>query len=79
MSATWNERPITGDFVTRPVGGEPGSPGSFRWTRIRSVDRMPPFLTTLASGSDHWGFLSSHGSLTAGVTDDVSPRAETSR
>lgn len=63
---TTNSRPIAGDFVTSDVAGAPDGPGAFRWARIRSADRMAPFLTTLASGSDHWGFISSRGALTAG-------------
>ena len=61
-----NRRTITGDFVTRDAGGSPEGAAAFRWARIRSADRMAPFLTTLASGSDHWGFISSRGALTAG-------------
>jgi hypothetical protein len=34
--------------------------------RIDDVDRMAPFLTTVASDSDHWLFASSTGGLTAG-------------
>lgn len=34
--------------------------------RIEGVDRMPPFLVTVVSDSDHWMFLSSTGALTAG-------------
>ena len=63
---TTNSRPIAGDFVTSDVAGAPDGPGALRWARIRSADRMAPFLTTLASGSDHWGFISSRGALTAG-------------
>ena len=63
---TNNSRPIAGDFVSGDCSGEAGGAGAFRWARIRSVDRMAPFLTTLASGSDHWGFVSSRGALTAG-------------
>jgi hypothetical protein len=61
-----NRRAIAGDFVTRDAAGSPEGSTAFRWARIRSADRMAPFLTTLASGSDHWGFISSRGALTAG-------------
>ncbi len=61
-----NSRAISGDFVTSDAAGDKSSDSGFRWARIRSADRMAPFLTTLASGSDHWGFISSRGALTAG-------------
>ncbi|MDG1985958.1 MAG: hypothetical protein P8M11_15500 [Planctomycetota bacterium] len=61
-----NSRAIAGDFVTSDAAGTKGADSGFRWARIRCVDRMAPFLTTLASGSDHWGFISSRGALTAG-------------
>ena len=50
----------SGDFVTR-CGKE--------YYRIRGVERMHPFFMTLVSDSDHWLFLSSNGSLTAGRKD----------
>lgn len=37
-----------------------------RWYQIRDVDHLSPFFITLASGSDHWLFLSSTSGLTAG-------------
>src|SRR4051794_14237385 len=37
---------------------------------IRSYDRMPPFLMTLASDSDLWMYVSSYGGLTAGRVDE---------
>ena len=37
-----------------------------RFYEIANVDAMPPFLLTVASDSDHWMFVSSTGSLTAG-------------
>lgn len=51
---------VTGGFVT--IDGE-------SWYRITNVDRMPPFLVSLVSGSDHWMFVSSNGGLTAGRRD----------
>ena len=62
----WNGRPVESDLVHEPLAGHGTGGDPFRWARIRNVDRMRPFLTTLASSSDHWGFLSSLGSLTAG-------------
>ncbi len=49
--------PATGGLVD--IEGE-------RFYRIDGVDRMAPFLTTVASDSDHWMFVSSTGGLTAG-------------
>ncbi len=40
--------------------------GTDRFYRISNVDRMPPFLMSLVSDSDHWMFVSSSGGLTAG-------------
>ncbi|HNW49840.1 MAG TPA: hypothetical protein PKH79_02080 [Prolixibacteraceae bacterium] len=34
--------------------------------RIGNYDQMPPFFMTIVSNSDHWMYLSSNGSLTAG-------------
>ncbi|MEX0322505.1 MAG: hypothetical protein AB3N63_10130 [Puniceicoccaceae bacterium] len=36
------------------------------WYEIRDVNRMPPFLMTVTSDSDHWLFLTSSGAMTAG-------------
>ncbi|MBN2200791.1 hypothetical protein JW777_02440, partial [bacterium] len=55
-----NAEAVTGGFVT--IGGE-------SWYRITNVDRMPPFLVSLVSASDHWMFISSNGGLTAGRRD----------
>jgi hypothetical protein len=33
---------------------------------IRDVDRLPPFLMSVVSATDHWLFVSSRGGLTAG-------------
>ncbi|MEM6671782.1 MAG: hypothetical protein AAF726_03000 [Planctomycetota bacterium] len=60
-AARFNERPITGGFTDASIGD-----GLVRVARIENVDRMRPFLTTLASSSDHWAFVSSTGALTAG-------------
>jgi hypothetical protein len=40
-----------------------------RWYAITEAERLPPFLITLASASDHWLFVSSTGALTAGRRD----------
>jgi hypothetical protein len=37
--------------------------------RIAGVDRMPPFLTSVASDTDLWMFVASRGGLTAGRRD----------
>jgi hypothetical protein len=37
---------------------------------IPNVDRMPPFLMSVVSDSDHWMYLSSTGGLTAGRVDE---------
>jgi hypothetical protein len=37
-----------------------------QYYRITDYDRMPPFLVSLTSGSDHWMYLSSNGGLTCG-------------
>lgn len=34
--------------------------------KISNVDKMPPFFMSIVSPSDHWMFISSNGSLTAG-------------
>lgn len=34
--------------------------------RIENYDQMPPFLMSIVSHADHWMYLSSNGSLTAG-------------
>ena len=39
------------------------------WYRITRYDQMAPFFMTLASGFDHWFFLSSTGGLTCGRKD----------
>ncbi len=57
------------------AGAEPAPSGAFvardgrTWYRIAGVDLLPPFLTSVASGSDHWMFASSRGPLTAGRRD----------
>jgi hypothetical protein len=53
-------RSVAGGFVA--IEGE-------SFYKIANVDRMPPFLMSLVSGSDHWMFVSSNGALTAGRRD----------
>jgi len=48
---------VSGGFAT--VEGE-------RWARIQNVDRMAPFLMSLATDSDGWLFIGSNGPLVAG-------------
>lgn len=48
---------VTGDFVTL---------NEERFYAIRNVDQMAPFFISVVSDSDHWLFVSSTGSLTAG-------------
>ena len=43
--------------------------GAEKFYRIANADRMPPFLMSLVSDSDHWMFVSSNGGLTAGRGD----------
>jgi hypothetical protein len=66
-----SSRPVrVGDQVLRSSGG--GVRGGIvqldgeAFYRIEGLDRMPPFLVTVVSDSDHWMFLSSTGALTAG-------------
>ena len=40
--------------------------GGRRWYRIERVDRMEPFLMSMASDADHWLFVLSSGGITAG-------------
>ncbi|MEM6570025.1 MAG: hypothetical protein AAF957_16565 [Planctomycetota bacterium] len=65
-AARWNERPVTGSFDGAARETFLDEEGALRVARIDGVDRLRPFLTTLASGSDHWAFVSCTGALTAG-------------
>ena len=40
-----------------------------RYARISDVDALPPFLMSIASDSDVWLFVGSHGAFTAGRRD----------
>ena len=52
-----NEREVEGAFVD--LDGE-------RFYCISHADRMPDFFMSIVSASDHWMFISSNGSLSAG-------------
>ena len=55
--------------TNQPGGAASGSfesLGGERYYVIRDVDRMPPFLVSLVSDSDHWMFIASNGGMTAG-------------
>ncbi|MBJ6612150.1 MAG: hypothetical protein JG718_17470 [Candidatus Thiothrix moscowensis] len=62
------------DDLIRSISDETGNEvaGSFvdheneRFYVIRNIDRMPPFLISVVSHSDHWLFVSSNGGMTAG-------------
>ncbi len=51
---------VNGGFIT--IQGE-------RYYKISNYNQMPDFFMTLVSDSDHWMFISSNGSLTAGRKD----------
>ncbi|TVS12635.1 MAG: hypothetical protein EA419_04295 [Wenzhouxiangella sp.] len=55
--ATRDSDSVAGEFVT--LFGE-------AFYVIREYDRLPPFLMSVVSGSDHWMFLSTTGGVTAG-------------
>jgi hypothetical protein len=55
-----HEREVSGGFVS--IDGE-------RYARIENVDAMRPFLMSVASDSDVWLFVGSHGAFTAGRRD----------
>lgn len=52
-----SQPPVSGRFVD--LHGE-------RYYKIANVDHMAPFFISVVSASDHWLFISSTGSLTAG-------------
>ncbi len=51
---------VSGQFVE--MDGE-------KYYQIRNYDQMPDFFISIVSDSDHWMFISSNGSLTAGRKD----------
>lgn len=52
-----SQLPVSGEFVD--LEGE-------RFYKISNVDQMKPFFISVVSASDHWLFISSTGSLSAG-------------
>ena len=55
-----NDSEVKGGFTT--INGE-------QFYRISNYDQMPDFFMTIVSDSDHWMFISSNGSLSAGRKD----------
>ena len=55
-----NDSEVQGGFTN--INGE-------RFYRIGNYDQMPDFFMTIVSDSDHWMFISSNGSLSAGRKD----------
>jgi hypothetical protein len=51
------------------VGGEFIDIDGERYYKIKNFNRMPDFFISIVSDSDHWMFISSNGSLTAGRKD----------
>ncbi len=49
--------PVEGDFIK--INNE-------TFYRISNFDKMPPFLISIVSATDHWMYISSKGGLTAG-------------
>lgn len=49
--------PVKGDFIK--INNE-------TFYRISNFDKMPPFLISIVSATDHWMYISSKGGLTAG-------------
>jgi hypothetical protein len=60
-----HERSAPGQAARVPSGSFVDREGD-RYYRIMDVDAMPPFFMSIVSDSDHWLFVSSRGSLTAG-------------
>ena len=52
-----NNSPVKGDFIK--INDE-------TFYRISNFDKMPPFLISIVSATDHWLYISSKGGLTAG-------------
>jgi hypothetical protein len=60
----WGDRPIK-PFVQGAGSGIVDRDGE-PYYRISNYERMPPFLMSIVSGSEHWMYLSSTGGLTCG-------------
>lgn len=56
----YNNEQVKGGFVD--IDGE-------KYYRIKNYNLIPDFLMTIVSDSDHWNFISSNGSLSAGRKD----------
>lgn len=55
-----NKQEVSGQFVV--IGTE-------KFYKISNINQMPDFFMTIVSDSDHWMYLSSNGSLSAGRKD----------
>jgi len=51
---------------TNPISGKFVSVEGDKYYQIKNVDQMNPFFISVVSASDHWLFISSTGSLSAG-------------
>ena len=56
----------TGSAATADVAGEWHEIDGERSYRISHADRIPVFLMSIVSASDHWMFIASNGGITAG-------------
>lgn len=62
-----NERSrLINDETGNEVAGSFVDHENERFYVIRNIDRMPPFLVSVVSQSDHWLFIASNGGMTAG-------------
>lgn len=52
-----NKLPVKGEFIEK---------NDETFYRISNYDKMPPFLISIVSASDHWMYISSNGGLTTG-------------
>ena len=52
-----NKSPVEGEFIEK--NGE-------TFYKISNYDKMPPFLISIVSATDHWMYISSKGGITAG-------------
>ena len=59
-----------GETAVKPAGarvsGDIVEIGGMDFYRVSNYDRMPPFLMSVISSSDHWMFVSSTGGMTCG-------------
>ncbi len=72
MTSTGTQHVYSPQEAGPPDGGRPEPTGDWveifgdTYYRISNVDRMPVFLMSIVSASDHWLFIASNGGLTAG-------------